>query len=113
MAQLDHRVAPLSKGPRALVCWQGRQVMRAVMGLVVLSGVGFAEESELVTCGGWVWVLVGDRLMVRSSHQSSSVTVELSIPDAVNQALLPRGTKKCAFGCFVRIFMMVGWSMWS
>lgn len=78
--------------------------MRAVMVSGELA-VGFAS-AEI-----WGFFCVGDRVMSRSSHQSSSVTS--CIPDAVNHCLFRSGTKKWTFGCFALIFMIVGWSIWS
>ena len=43
MLQLDQRVWPLSNGVRALVCWHGRQPMRALMSCV--SGPVFVAPS--------------------------------------------------------------------
>lgn len=111
--QLAQRVWPLSNGVRPLVCWQGRQPMRATMcsGLEASGSMsGSAEDPSLETRTDFSGV-DGQSEMSRSSHQSSSVTLEM--PAAVNQALLRSGTKKCTFGWRARIRLMVGWSMWS
>lgn len=110
MLQLAQRVWPLSKPVRALVCWHGRQPMRAMIfwGLEVsgsvLVDVSLVDRTDF-PCDA------GASAMSRSSHQSNSVT--LWIPEAVNHCLLRSGTKKCTFGCRSLIFIIVGWSMWS
>jgi hypothetical protein len=66
------RVALRSKRPRAEVCWQGRQEMRAVIS-VVDGGLAGAEEA-----GGEETVemcfspVLGVRVRSMSCHQSSS-----------------------------------------
>lgn len=111
--QLAQSVCPLSKGVRALVCWQGRQPMRATTcsGVEASGSMSRSAEDPSLETRTDFSPAVGDRAMSRSSHQSSSVTLEM--PEAVNQALLPSGTKKCTFGWRARMRVMVGWSMWS
>ena len=56
-------------------------------------------------------VFLGVRVKSIWSHQSSSV--HWVMPQEANHFLLPRGTKKWAFGCVREISTTVGWDRWS
>jgi hypothetical protein len=73
-AQEAQSVVLRSKAVRAEVCWQGRQLMRAVM-LSPGAGTGAAAEELLVeeeTEMRFEPEAVGERVMSMSCHQSSS-----------------------------------------
>ena len=96
-------MAPLSKGERAEVCWQGRQEIRAMISEPGVEGVGFdvAEALEILFSP-----VLGERVISISCHQSISST--FLIPQSWNHFLRPMPTRKWASGCFLWISRTVG-----
>ncbi len=104
--QDDHSVCPLSKSDRLVVCWHGKQpIIAEIAAELFFAGdcVSFGITTFWPSLpSSWL----EDSRMFRDSHQSSSVI--FSTPESVNHFLLPRGAKKCTFGCCSLIFIIVG-----
>ena len=101
---MDHEaqsVLDLSKIPLLLVCWQGRQLMRASISFALDGGFPALFPTSTFDPDD------GEREMSRWSHQSNSVT--LCMPELVNHCLFPSGAKKWQLGWALAISLMVGY----
>lgn len=107
----DQRVAARSKRPRAEMCWQGRQDMRAVM---ASGAAGGCPSSVEVMLGFWdAGEGDGDGVRVKSTSSHQSISVMFCTPQFRNHFLLPSGAKKWQLGWSWAISVMVGWERWS
>lgn len=111
--QLDQRVRFLSKGPRALACWQGRAEMVAVMVLLPRSPVPSDVDVDSALPTDTLFPAEdedeeGESVISLLSHQSISVTWLSFTPHPENHSLFPSGTKNCTSGNFFSTRCSVG-----